>query len=368
MSVIESPAPSRQDSQSSIPFPVPSGLRVGLTYDLRSEYLARGYSEEDTAEFDQQGTVDALDAALCGLGFETERIGNVERLIERIQAGARWDLVFNICEGLHGIGREGLVPALLDHYQIPYVFSDPLVMATTLDKATAKQLVASRGIPTARFTVVSSATERPDLRDLDFPLFVKPLAEGTGKGVNPASIVRDRQQLEERCSDLLLRYQQPVLVETYLPGRELTVGILGTGLEAEVLGTLEIVLLAGAEPGAYSYVNKENCEELVEYRSVGPADPVVAEAERVALEAWQVLGCRDGGRVDLRCDAAGTPCFLEVNPLAGLHPEHSDLPIIASAKRVSYGSLIERIVRSALARTPVLDGAEHAGRITVQLG
>ena len=139
-----------------------------------------------------------------------------------------------------------------------------------------------------------------------------------------------------------------MLVETFLPGREFTVGITGTGSAAQVVATVEIVLLDQAEAHAYSYVNKERCEELVDYRLVrAGADEQVAAAERIALDAWRILGCRDGGRVDLRCDAAGVPNFLEVNPLAGLHPEHSDLPILAAKAGISYVELIRRIVASA---------------------
>jgi D-alanine-D-alanine ligase len=153
------------------------------------------------------------------------------------------------------------------------------------------------------------------------------------------------------CERLLATYQQPVLIETYLPGREFTVGITGTGDQAAVLGTLEIVLQAGAEAGAYSYVNKERCEELVEYRLVGAADDgQVQAAEAAALRAWRILGCRDAGRVDLRCDAAGQPSFMEVNPLAGLHPEHSDLPILAAKIGLPFVELIRRIVGSAARR------------------
>ena len=136
-----------------------------------------------------------------------------------------------------------------------------------------------------------------------------------------------------------------------MPGRELTVGIIGTGEAAEVLGTLEIVLRAQAEQGVYSYTNKENSEELVDYPLVDARrDATVAEAERVALAAWRALDCRDGGRVDLRCDADGRPQFLEVNPLAGLHPSHSDLPMLCTALGIPYVELIRRIVDSARVR------------------
>ena len=148
------------------------------------------------------------------------------------------------------------------------------------------------------------------------------------------------------------------------PGREVTTGILGTGAAARVVGTMEVILLPQAEAEVYSYVNKERCEELVEYRLVRAADdPMVAEAEAVALAAWRALGCRDGGRVDIRCDAAGRPQFLEVNPLAGLHPEHSDLPIIATKVGMPYGELLGQIVESAATRVtaPRLEPAPVAG-------
>jgi len=160
----------------------------------------------------------------------------------------------------------------------------------------------------------------------------------------------------------LERYQQPVLVEEFLPGREFTVGILGTGRDAYCLGTLEIVLRDDAEPEVYSYVNKERCEELVEYRLVRPdKDEQVRQAEEIALTAWRTLGCRDGGRIDLRCDHEGCPQFLEANPLAGLHPAHSDLPMLATALDMPYLELIRRIVDSAATRCkPELRAANAA--------
>ena len=128
--------------------------------------------------------------------------------------------------------------------------------------------------------------------DLPLPLFVKPVAEGTGKGVTPRSVVRQRADLWPACEDLLARYRQAVLVETMCPGREFTTGILGSGNQARVLATMEVILLPQAEAEVYSYVNKERCEELVEYRLVSGDEPVVAEAERVALASWRALGCR----------------------------------------------------------------------------
>jgi D-alanine-D-alanine ligase len=325
-------------------------MKIGLTYDLRSEYLAMGYSEEETAEFDREDTISSIESALKSLGHTADRIGNVHKLIEHLAQGKRWDLVFNIAEGFNGVSREAQIPAILDVYKIPYTFSDPLVMALTLHKGMTKHIIRDSGIPTPAFCVVENAGQVPDIAFAP-PFFVKPVSEGTGKGISAASIVREPTALQKACAPLILKYNQPILVEQFLPGREFTVGILGTGRDARVLGTLEILLLEGAEANVYSYVNKEYCEQLVEYCLVLPNnDPQVRKAEKIALASWQVLGCRDGGRVDLRCDASGNPCFLEVNPLAGLHPEHSDLPILCNHLGIPYVTLIDQILSSASTR------------------
>ena len=325
-------------------------MKIGLTYDLRSEYLAQGYSELETAEFDREDTVAAIEQALSFLGHVTERIGNAKQLVVALSAGRRWDLVFNIAEGLHGIGREAQVPSLLGLFQIPYTFSDPLVMSLTLHKGMTKRVIRDAGIPTSDFVVAECPEDAAAAAFLP-PFFVKPAAEGTGKGITPKSIVRDRAHLPSACSQLIHAFRQPVLIEPYLPGREFTVGIVGTGNGAMALGTIEVHLRESAEPGVYSYTNKAQYEEKVFYELIRPGDdPVVAEAERVALAAWRVLGCRDAGRIDLRCNSTGQPLFMEVNPLAGIHPEHSDLPIICRHLGMAYAELIERIVASAALR------------------
>jgi D-alanine-D-alanine ligase len=322
-------------------------MRVGLTYDLRDHYLAAGHSAEETAEFDSVETIEALAGALEGLGLSVDRIGTVRQLAQRLVAGDRWALVFNVAEGLKGVGREAQVPALLDAYDIPYTFSDPLVMALTLHKGMAKRVVRDSGVPTAPFAVVESPADIGAI-DLPFPLFAKPIAEGTGKGVTPASRVTTAAELRKVCRQLLDRYRQPVLVETFLPGREFTVGIIGTGRAAEPIAVMEVALNERAESAVYSYVNKEECESRVIYRLADDAE--ARAAGEAGLAAWRALGCRDGGRVDLRSDAQGRPMFLEVNPLAGLHPTHSDLPIMCALAGLSYERLIGRIVESARRR------------------
>lgn len=325
-------------------------MRLGLTYDLRSEYLAAGYGEEETAEFDRDDTIDSIERALLDLGHETDRIGNVRQLVNRLAAGDRWELVFNICEGLRGPGREAVVPALLDAYDIPYTFADPLVLAVGLHKGLTKTVLREHGIATPRSMLVENITSLANV-PLRYPLFIKPVAEGTGKGITAASKIANPDELAAGCAALLEKFRQPVLVEEFLSGREFTTALIGTGDDARVLGTMEIILLDAAEPEVYSYVNKERCEELVEYRLGRPdTDLEVAATETLALAAWRALGGRDAGRVDIRSDATGQPQFIEANPLAGLHPQHSDLPIIATMVGMPYTELIRWIVDSAATR------------------
>jgi D-alanine-D-alanine ligase len=322
-------------------------MRIGLTFDLREDYLASGFGEEETAEFDASETIAELEAALRSLGHEPERIGHLDRLLGRLAAGERWPLVFNIAEGLYGFGREAQVPAVLDAYRIPYVFSDPLVLALTLHKGMAKHVARDCGVPTPAFAVVAEPADVAAV-ELPYPLFVKPVAEGTGKGIGAASKVSAPAELASVCRTLLARFDQPVLVETFLPGREFTVGIVGTGRAARSLGVMEVRLGSKAEGEAYTYENKEHYEDRVDYRLV--RGDLARRVNAVALAAWRCLGCRDGGRVDLRMDADGVPNFLEVNPLAGLNPVRSDLVILARLAGIGHEALIGRILDSALER------------------
>jgi D-alanine-D-alanine ligase len=322
-------------------------MRIGITYDLRERYLAMGFSEEEAAEFDSPRTIEGIERALLELGHEPERVGSLEELLPRLVAGQRWDLVFNIAEGAYGLGREAQIPALLEAYRIPCTFSDSSLLALLLHKGLTKHVLRDLGLATADFAVIDEEQELDGLA-LRYPLFVKPVAEGTGKGIDPASRVQTPAELRERFRELRGRYGQPVLVEEFLPGREFTVGILGTGSGARAIGAMEVIIREGGEPGAYSYFNKERCEEYIEYRLA--ADSEALAAQQLALEAWRGLGCRDAGRIDVRLDGRGVPNLIELNPLAGLHPEHSDLPILAGMVGIGYRELIDTIVRCAAQR------------------
>jgi len=322
-------------------------MRVGLTYDLREDYLAENFTLEETAELDSRETVEALESTLQMLGYETDRIGGVRSLVQRLAAGDRWDMVFNIAEGMFGMGREAQIPALLDAYRIPYTFSDPMVLGLTLHKGMTKHIVKNNGVPTADFLVVNTLSDLEKL-DLLFPLFVKPAAEGTGKGISDRSLVHNFQDLENLCTELLETYRQPILVETFLPGREFTVGILGTGDEARALKPMEVIFRDDSESASYSFETKKDYHEKVEYQLV--SGDLGKLCEETALAAWKALGCRDGGRIDLRMDSFGIPNFIEVNPLAGLNPIDSDLPILCRLSGIPYQTLIRQIMESARER------------------
>ena len=323
-------------------------LTVGLVYDLRKDYLAEGFTEEEVAEFDSEETILLLEQAIQSLGYKTDRIGNARSLSSRLVAGEKWDLVFNVAEGLSGRCRESHVPSILEVYNIGYTFSDPLVCAITLDKGFAKRIVRDAGLPTAKFKVIESP-EDIGHTVLDYPLFAKPIAEGTGKGIDHNSRIESNDQLIQICKCLLERFAQPVLVEEFLPGREFTVGVLGNGDDAYVLGIMEIEIPQDTKGAIYSYVAKEECEKLVNYLPYRKGS-LHRQLEQLALKSYKVLQCRDAARVDFRCDKKGVPCFMEINPLPGLHPTHSDLPMIATQEGMKYEELIGQIINNAFKR------------------
>jgi D-alanine-D-alanine ligase len=319
-------------------------MKVGLTFDLRSWYIDRGYSMDETAEFDKQETVDALENSLKLMGYETEPIGNAFQLIEALAAGKRWDIVFNIAEGLYGDGRESVVPAILDQYKIPYVFSGPVIMGLSLNKHIAKLVVSAAGVPVSPGILVS------DLKDLDkynleYPLFVKPVSEGTGKGITEKSLVKSFDELKSMVEWILTEFRQPALVEEYLPGREFTVGIVGYGADAVAIGGMEVIC---ANNLPYSVEVKENYQEYCTYKPLD--EDISAECKSVALSAWKALDAVDAGRVDLKADRKGRICFIEANPLAGLNPVHSDLPILSRMYGIQYQTLMEMIMKAAIKR------------------
>lgn len=335
-------------------------MRIGLAYNQRPE--PTGKHEPTTAdayaEWDDPDTIAAVEDALRAFGevVRLEAVGDFPtRLLE-----ARIDLLFNMAEGVTGPNREAQVPAIAEFLGVPYTASDPLTLGVALHKALAKGIFRQRGIPTAPFVLVESVADLRRLNDATYPVFLKPVWEGSSKGIGLASYVETARTARRRGRELLVRYRQPVLVEAYLPGEEFTVAILGNGAEATCLPTVRYDF-GGLPGGAVPVMGYE--AKWVWDRPDQPLDILECPAaidpaldrrvQQTALAAYHALGCRDWGRVDLRLDAHGVPNVLEVNPLPGIIPdpaENSCFPRAAAAAGWSYAELIQTLVRIAWRR------------------
>ncbi len=271
----------------------------------------------------------------------------------------RPDLVFNVAECANGISREAQIPAMLDMLQIPYTGSDPLTLATCLDKARTKEVLSYYKVPTAKFLLVESIS---DLRsfDLRFPVIVKPVAEGSGKGIFNSSLLNSLDKLKENLTNNLQTYNQPFLVEEFLPGREFTVAIIGNGEDAEVLPIVEINLseLPKELAPIYSYEAKwivDTRDNPLNIFSC-PAQIDASLQEKItdiALRTYKVLRCRDWSRIDIRLDAFGEPNIIEINPLPGILPDPKDnscFPKAARTSGLSYDEMINKVLFTAARR------------------
>lgn len=350
-------------------------MKIGLTYNLRStSKQAHGtnssqtdshavdsnhpaatpsnWSDDAEEEFDSPETIHTLSSVLESFGHEVELLGDGIQFLRQLVDGSRPDLVFNFAEGTgSGRSREARVPAVLEMLDIPYTGSDPLTLAATLDKACAKQLVRAAGLATPDWLVVDGDVSevRRRLTTMPLPVIVKPACEGSSKGIHETSLVEDSERLLEVVEQMAAQYRQPVLVEEFIDGDELTVGIVGHRPQ-QVLGVMRVVpRAAGDRPFIYSLEVKRNMD-LVRYEC--PARLSAADMQTVetaALSVWRSLGCRDVARIDFRL-RNHVPYFLEVNPLPGLNPAISDLPIMARAMGIEYPELIGRILQAAMER------------------
>ena len=326
--------------------------------------------DDEYAEWDSAETIDAVARALARHG-QVIRLEATDDFPQRLRE-ARPDIVFNIAEGLRGPNREAHVPSICEFYGIPYSGSDPFTLALCLDKARTKEILRARGVPTADWWLVQTVTDVTTLLDqpLSFPLFAKPVHEGSSKGITERNFVGSRGQLAPVVLDLLERYQQPVIVERYLPGAEFTCGVLGNGAEARVLPIVGMnfgSLPAGAIP-IYGFEAKwlwDRPEEPLQIFECPAriAEPLRAEIERVVLQTFDALGCRDWSRVDVRLDGDGRVNVVEVNPLPGILPDPADnscLPKAARAAGLDYDALIGACLLAAAARHGVALDREAA--------
>jgi D-alanine-D-alanine ligase len=324
-------------------------VRVGLAYNVKPADPPEHLPEDAFEEYDSEATVGHICDALSRLGHDVRRIPAGGGFIDALRESPV-DIVFNIAEGEGGRCREAHVPAVLEMLGLPYVGSDPLTLSVTLDKPVAKKLVAHEGFPTPAFRTFRSAAEFTDW-PLGFPVIVKPAYEGSSKGVRLSSRAVDFSQAREMVRFVTETYRQEALVETFVSGAEVTVGVLGNA-PPRVAGMMEIVPKK-VRPGefVYSLEVKRDWENQVSYR-VPPElpAPTLSEIGRCALGIYRALGCRDFSRIDFRLDAAGTPQFIECNPLPGLSPGYGDLPIMTERMGLPYLSLVEEILSHARVR------------------
>jgi D-alanine-D-alanine ligase len=324
-------------------------VRIGLAYNVKPAAHPPHLPEDAFEEFDSEATVGHLCDALVSLGHEVARLGAGPGIIDALR-DRRPDIVFNIAEGEGGRCREAHVPALLEMLGIPYLGSDPLTLCITLDKPVAKRLVSSEGFPTPKFRTFRSDAEVDEL-ELAYPVIVKPAFEGSSKGVRLASRATTPSDVRRMVSFVTREYRQEAIVEEFVPGPEVTVGLIGNG-NPRVVGIMEIFpKRVPHEEFVYSLEVKRDWENQVEYRCPPSFPPeTVAEIERCAVGIYRLLGCRDFSRIDFRLDGNRVPQFIECNPLPGLSPGYGDLPIMAERMGVPYVDLISEILSHAVSR------------------
>lgn len=337
-------------------------MRVGITYNVRNTQTVNEEGDDvpldEQAEWDEPETIQFIVDTLAKY-HDVIPIEANDDAFEKLRR-TRPGLVFNIAEGNFGASRESQIPAILEMLDIPYTGSDPLALGLCLDKSRAKEILAYRRVPTAKFSVIRSWPLNGQLRHVDYPMFVKPLFEGSSKGIWNDALVNNFSELKSSVEKIWNTYSQPALVEEYLPGREFTVALLGNGDRVRALPIIELAfeVLPESANRFYSYEAKwlwdlpDNPLDIYQC----PAsidDELRLKIENISKRAFQVLGCRDWCRIDVRLDAAGEPCILELNPLPGIIPDpkiNSCFPKAARAAGMTYDDLLLSVLNAARER------------------
>lgn len=333
-------------------------FKVGLTCNLKKQISkGTGLPEDFFAEFDDEETVDAIFAAIENAGCKVTKIEADQKAYVKLLE-LKPNIVFNIAEGLHGEGREAQIPAILEMLRIPYTGSGPVTLAISLNKSLTHQILSANGVSTPSFKVFTNASEVKDVT-LAFPLVVKPIAEGSGKGIRSNSLVRDIQSLKKQVNWVTEIYHQPAIVEEFLDGREFTVGLIGND-KPVVLPIVEITfdkLPKGSSP-LYSYEAKwiwDVPEKPLDIFKCPANIPQKLESEirQTVVKAFRILNCRDVCRMDVRLNKNGIPNILDLNPLPGMIPDpdaHSCLPEAAMTAGYTYDQLVCTILWQAIER------------------
>ncbi|KAJ4320895.1 hypothetical protein N0V84_005599 [Fusarium piperis] len=344
-------------------------LTVAFIYDRKADYINLGYSQQDCADLADDVTIDGISSALERLEHHVVHVPGIKSLVSNLAAGDHkaWDVVFNYSEGLFGTARESQVPALLEAYQVPFTFSDAATLGICIDKGKTKMVLDHYELPNCPYALVPRFGDPFDYHQVDkrlsYPLFAKPTSSSTSNGITSANKILRQQDLEPTVEKLRSQFKdQEILLENFLGGREFTVAILGTSDDAKVLGVSEVTW--------YNPEGRETDDELVDFATkfskagrgkgqdmahehVSLSDPLVKEVAELGLMAYKALGCRDGGRIDIRLTSEqqdSVPCVIEANPIFGLRPDYSLYTWIAKNNDVEYDEMIERFLASALQR------------------
>lgn len=345
-------------------------MRIGIAFDLAPAARPTDGPDDRFEEFDKPQTIDALARVLEGEGHDVVRLGDGRPFLERVLADPP-DLVWNLAEG-EGTGRnrESRVPAVLEMLGIPYTGSDPLTLAAALDKSVAKRLIGGggqavpRGVEIPPDAPAAYAEMQIRAAALHLPgtsLIVKPAFEGSSKGIRTGAVADDVAGALAIFDRLARDYAQPILIEEFIAGDEVTVGIVGNGAATEVIGAMRIRPKVPDDRFVYSIEVKRDWDERIEYET--PARLPDDAAKRLvvaAMSAYMILGCRDLARIDYRIQH-GIPYFIEANPLPGLAPDWSDLVILAKGVGWSYADLIRRVLHEARKRTGLTTAAPGGG-------
>lgn len=324
-------------------------IRVGLFYNLRDDFKKEENAPIDAnADWDIAETVILLKDGLEESGFEVIDIGNPVLLADT-KVWEQFDLVFSICEMTGYRHREALVPSLCEMFDIPYVFSPPASMLISLDKNLCNFMVRQAGCKVPDWQLIHDVSELDPSRFTNYPYIVKPSAEGSGMGISQLAVVHTFDALQVRADQVLRKYQQPVIVQKFISGREFTVGVFETLNGLIAMQPVELSPQGSElEDFVYGYQTKEQADTLVQFVPVYGA--LASQLQTLAINSFKAIGCRDAGRVDIRLSPTETPFFLEINPLPHLHPEIGDFCRSARASGISYADLLSEIVKNAANR------------------
>ena len=329
-------------------------MRVGLSYDLKEAVIGEQAGSDDALEeYDSIETVELIAGSIEACGHSVVMLGGGKDFITNILR-EKVDFVFNIAEGRGNYrSREAQIPSILEMLDIPYSGSDPQSLATCLDKPLTKKLVETVGVSTPRWLVIRDKEELSHVLwdKFPFPAIVKPAYEGSSKGIRLTSLVKNEKAATELVKELLECYWQPVMVEEFITGDEVTAGIVGNS-PPRVLGLMRVLPRNNELPFVYSLEVKRNWKVLVDYECPPRLDERILEKLNLSsLKAFEVLGCRDFARIDFRVNPRGEPYFLEINPLPGLGT-HSDLVIMAIKFGWTHPELVGAVLNAALERYP----------------